>query len=464
MKSLLLLMLSLSISFSLFAQRVVLKIGKGDKKSEYNFYYTDEVAMGHPHFDIKGTEEIAIDRPVLLIEAENSQNCYLVNPGDTLLFTKIKGAAVTTVVRTNRKYTKAQNDEFLFFARLIKDVGAMRFPLRCPPEFKTAMSKQEREQKISAMYQQRLKYLKDYGIKYQVSIEFIQYCKSLFSGILVQDILSLCRESETISPLSVKDYSAEVDRLKKKLVPFLPAINNIEYQKALISLSYLLTSSIDEKKYPEVRTLIDGHFNAGDKEFLLAYRLIKLIKEGKISASTAGQYVAAYNNSFPQSNYKAKLSEYYQNGISVRNASTNTNTVLINNSGSKSTWSKLIAENKGKVIYVDFWASWCAPCKAEMPASQMLRKHYDHMAVTFVYLSLDEKRADWKNSATSLKLPEGTSYLVEGDFEAKLARDLKIKSIPRYLLINKSGQIILPDAPRPGESRLKLEIEQLLKQ
>lgn len=451
------------ISWNSFAQNLVLKLGNGDKQSEFNFYYTDEVAMGHPHFDIKGTETIAIDRPVLLVEAQDSQNCYLVNPGDTIVLTKIKGAAITTMTRINKKYTKGKNDEFLFFARLIKEIGPMRFPFKCPPEFKKETNKREREQKIRMMHQARLKYLKDYGTKYKLSDAFTQYCRSLFSGILVQDILNLCRKSETISPLSVKDYYADVDRLKKELIAYQPAINNIEYQKALISLSYLLTNNIGEDNYSKISEIISSHFSARDKEFLLSYRLIKLIKSGKLSAATAEQYVRAYNNSFPQSIYKTKLSEYYQNAITVKNASTNTATVLINTKGNKSTWANLITENKGKVVYVDLWASWCAPCKAEMPASHLLRKQYASKAITFIYLSLDEKQADWKSSAASLKLPKENSYLVEGDFEAKLARDLKITSIPRYLLISKSGKIVLPDAPRPSDAKLKPEIEKLLK-
>ncbi|WP_406825604.1 thioredoxin-like domain-containing protein [Pedobacter sp. KACC 23697] len=463
MKRTLSLLLLSFICLNSFAQNLILKLGNGDKQSEYNFYYTDEVAMGHPYFGIKGTEVITIDKPVLLVEAESSQNCYLVNPGDTLVLRKIKGASATTVTRTNKKYTKVQNDEFLFFARLIKEIGPIRIPFTCPPDFKKEMSKQQRELKIRAMHQARLKYLKDYGARYKLSDAFTQYCRSLFSGVLIQDILTLCRKSETISALSVKEYAKDFDELKRELIAYPSAINNKQYQLALVNLSYLLTSAINEKKYSVVSSLITKHFTGGDKEFLLAYRLIMLIREGKLSVEVAGNYVKQYSINYPRSLYRAKVSEYYQNGVNAKKASTNTATVLINTKGNKSTWANLITQNKGKVVYVDLWASWCAPCKAEMPASHLLRKQYTNKAITFIYLSLDEKQADWKSSAASLKLPEGNSFLAEGDFEAKLARDLKITSIPRYLLISKSGQIVLPDAPRPSEAILKLEIEKLLK-
>lgn len=72
-----------------------------------------------------------------------------------------------------------------------------------------------------------------------------------------------------------------------------------------------------------------------------------------------------------------------------------------------------------------------------------------------------QKQADWKSSASGLKLPGVNSNLMEGYFEARLARDLKIKSIPRYLLIDKAENIILSDAPRPSEPKLKDEIERL---
>lgn len=463
MKRILSLSLLFFISWKSFAQNLVLKLGNGDKQSEYNFYYTDEVAMGHPHFGIKGTEVIAIDKPVLLVEAETNQNCYLVNPGDTLLLTKLKGTLATTVTRINKKYTSIQNDEFLFFARLIKEIGPIQVPFACPPDFKKVMSKQEREQKIRKLYQARLKFLKDYGVKHQLSNAFTQYCKSLFSGVLIQDVLTLCRKSETISPLSIKEYSKSFDALKAELIACPSVINNKHYQVALLNLSYLLTNGTDEKKYSEVSGLISKHFTGRDKEFLLAYRLIRLIREGKLSVKIAGNLVNEYSVNYPQSPYKAKLAEYYQNGVNAKNASASKNTVIVNNKGEKLSWAKLIADNKGKIVYVDLWASWCAPCKAEMPSSQVLRKQYANKSIVFIYLSLDEKSADWKSSATSLNLPAENSFLIEGDFEAKLARDLKITSIPRYLLINKSGQIVLSDAPRPSDAKVKQEIEKLLK-
>lgn len=89
------------------SQDIVLMIGAATKQpTQFNFYYTDELAMGHPQFLSRDTEKINVKRPILLFEADRNQNCYLVNPGDTLVLTKSGNALSTTVMRKNKNYTR----------------------------------------------------------------------------------------------------------------------------------------------------------------------------------------------------------------------------------------------------------------------------------------------------------------------------------------------------------------------
>lgn len=120
--------------------------------------------------------------------------------------------------------------------------------------------------------------------------------------------------------------------------------------------------------------------------------------------------------------------------------------------------------SKHKVTYVDFWASWCGPCRGEMPAAQDLRAAYQDKDVNFVYISLDEDSGDWMDANTKFSLPAGHSFLIPNVFNSVIPAQFSISSIPRYMLIDSTGNVVNDNAPRPSESDLiKNFLEKMLK-
>jgi hypothetical protein len=87
-----------------------------------------------------------------------------------------------------------------------------------------------------------------------------------------------------------------------------------------------------------------------------------------------------------------------------------------------------------------------------MPFSKELSKKYKDNIV-FIYLSFDKNKTAWLNKMRALDIVNN-SYLVEGDFNSPLAEYLKINSIPRYILIDKKGNIVFPNLPRPSDPKL----------
>ncbi|PWK18431.1 thiol-disulfide isomerase/thioredoxin [Arcicella aurantiaca] len=119
---------------------------------------------------------------------------------------------------------------------------------------------------------------------------------------------------------------------------------------------------------------------------------------------------------------------------------------------------------KHKVTYVDFWASWCGPCRGEMPASQALREAYKDKDVNFLYVSLDEESAAWAEANKSFALPDGHSFLLANPSESIIPATFNISSIPRYILIDENGKVINEDAPRPSENeRITEALDKILK-
>lgn len=116
---------------------------------------------------------------------------------------------------------------------------------------------------------------------------------------------------------------------------------------------------------------------------------------------------------------------------------------------------------KGKVVYVDAWATWCGPCIAETPHFRKIAEEYAGKEIVFMGVSLDERKDydKWKEYVKAEKLPGVQLYA--GGFGSDIARLYGINSIPRFLLFDKEGNIVLKDAPRPSSNEIKslLDIE-----
>lgn len=123
--------------------------------------------------------------------------------------------------------------------------------------------------------------------------------------------------------------------------------------------------------------------------------------------------------------------------------------VLTDLGGKKMTFDDVKARHKGKVIYVDFWASWCGPCREAMPASADLRKVLKDKKVVFVYLSIDGSIKPWQKASTAENLHNyAENYLIVNTSTSDFLKQNKLSSIPRYMIFDKTGRLTHANAPR----------------
>ena len=101
---------------------------------------------------------------------------------------------------------------------------------------------------------------------------------------------------------------------------------------------------------------------------------------------------------------------------------------------------------KGKVTYIDIWATWCLPCRGEIPALKELEKKFHGKDVAFVSISIDQNKDEWKEFVKSEDL-KGVQLFAENAFESQFIQDYGIRQIPTFIIIDKEGKIVNADAP-----------------
>ena len=118
---------------------------------------------------------------------------------------------------------------------------------------------------------------------------------------------------------------------------------------------------------------------------------------------------------------------------------------------------------KGKVVYVDVWATWCGPCLREIPALKILEADYHNKNIAFVSLSIDEKKDynKWRTMITEKNL-DGIQLMADNDWKSKFVIDYGIKGIPRFIIIDTKGNIVNSDAPRPSNPDIRKAFDELL--
>ncbi|MBQ0021170.1 MAG: TlpA family protein disulfide reductase [Bacteroidales bacterium] len=109
-----------------------------------------------------------------------------------------------------------------------------------------------------------------------------------------------------------------------------------------------------------------------------------------------------------------------------------------------------LADLRGKYVYIDCWATWCVPCRGELPHLQKLEETFKGMNIAFVSISCDRDKAKWEKMVKDQNMG---GIQLWGNETNEFMEKYRVQSIPRFIFIGPDGRIINPDMTRPSDPK-----------
>jgi thiol-disulfide isomerase/thioredoxin len=122
----------------------------------------------------------------------------------------------------------------------------------------------------------------------------------------------------------------------------------------------------------------------------------------------------------------------------------------------------ILARYKGKVVFLDFWATWCNPCRAGIKQMKPLKKEMTGKNLVFVYITGETSPVKtWSDLIPDIA---GEHYRLSEKELRFLFTKYNIQFIPHYMMVDKTGKIVNFDYPHISNDKLKEDLEKLLKE
>jgi thiol-disulfide isomerase/thioredoxin len=134
--------------------------------------------------------------------------------------------------------------------------------------------------------------------------------------------------------------------------------------------------------------------------------------------------------------------------------------ILVDIFGNQTTLSECLKKGKGKIIFIDLWASWCKPCRFELPFLEKIIKKTPAQHVEFISISLDKNSAtkDWMTAMKQENLGKLNQYRLLDASNPALNKAFQVEAIPRYLIFDRNGNILNDDFLRPSSEEFQSQL------
>ncbi len=125
-------------------------------------------------------------------------------------------------------------------------------------------------------------------------------------------------------------------------------------------------------------------------------------------------------------------------------------------------WNDLISSRKDTFIFIDFWASWCAPCRQQMPLLEKEKKYFEKDSIAFLSINIDKIEGDWLMASEAEKqfLKSNNFHLI-GTEKSIAIKKWEINSIPRYMIF-KNGKALYKDFIPPTDPDFRKILKKII--
>jgi len=337
--------------------------------------------------------------------------------------------------------TDTSMNEAVFFNKLYENKIDLVYSFFNPDwkQIKKELDENVYSLKAKERYEKKLAYLEEQ--KQNLSPYFYDLCTHFF-------------KIDYLNKLFYSYHRNENDESIKRIL--LSQKDSIQYDDLLFSKKYrdfcriysLFLSEIKSDSSVNTRySIIKQNFSGKTRDYLL----FETIKSHNPDENQLAMFYFDCNDE----TYK----DYIKQELKAKTMLQSTNDSLLRTNLTIVGLSDLLSNYKGKWIYMDFWASWCAPCRDLFPASLKLKDKYGK-DIIFVYISIDENTNQWQKALKYEKLDENHCFLLSKNSD--FVKKHKIKSIPRYMLFDKNGILVDDNALRPDDNQWDEKIKMLV--
>jgi thiol-disulfide isomerase/thioredoxin len=397
---------------------------------------------------------IEFDSVLYLIQSNQFQNIYKIDKKDTF---KISVNGKGNIIPVDM-WDEQEKNEFNLFSYInehskysFMEFNSLSYKMHSY-HYKTVDSI------VRDRYTEQTSLLNRYCKDYPVSDRFKNFAEDYFRSGLLANLFSIPVNNKTTVPSSYFDYlntlESEVIEKTNKVTEFM----TVNLFHSFIRFKMLKLGKDKNLNRIFIAQIDSCNISKIAKQHQKVYIIGNMLTVGKqIDTSILRQFIKDY----PGSEY----SSYYETILSDINTSKSAgDNQLVQLDGKKVEYRNVLTSLKGKVVFIDVWASWCLPCRRQFENSKKLQEYFSGKQVEFLYISIDNSSAAWKKACAEEGISQKQlNYLLPDHDNSSFVKNLKISTIPKYIVIGKDGKIFNSTLSEEINEETKKVIQEALK-